>query len=192
MNKLRAGFTLVELMIAAAIGTLIVVASLGVMSVGMTSFATVRTSGSTEQELARFVAAISADMRSAMPVGGVRFAGASDRVSFARLWSPSRTTNHVEAVRIEWKTAPEGGMVRTLTRPDGTEIAEHFAAIGIVRFAFAGITWEDGTPAPSEIEIFDEWTRKNYPGIVRIKFGADSVDVSVSCSNYAIARRDAE
>lgn len=192
MNTRHSGFTLVELLIASAIGALIAATALGVMSVGMTSFATVQSSGAAEMERARFVAAISSDARSAMPIGGARFVGARDRMSFARLWSPARTTNSVEAARIEWRAAPEGGMVRTLTRPDGTETIEHFSAIGVVRFGYAGKTSEEGTPAPAEMELLDEWGRKNYPGIVRIRFGAEEMDVSIACSDYAFAGRDAQ
>ena len=134
----RGAFTLMEVLLATAIGALLVAAALGALSVAVDAFNAVSASGGADAERARFVAAIGADVASAAPLGGVRFSGGRNAMSFARLASQTRSTNGVEVVRVEWGASADGGTVRTLTRADGTCVREKFGGVRGRRLRYAG------------------------------------------------------
>ncbi len=188
----RGAFTLMEVLLATAIGALLVAAALGALSVAVDAFNAVSASGGADAERARFVAAIGADVASAAPLGGVRFSGGRNAMSFARLASQTRSTNGVEVVRVEWGASADGGTVRTLARADGTCVREKFGGVRGMRLRYAGRPAGAEAAAMRELAWVDEWGGKAYPGIVRVEFDDVALDLAPMCSNFALDREGAK
>ena len=189
-RKSTAAFTLVELLIAAAISTVVIFAVSGVVSMGLKSFASVSTVGERNIRRVQLVSALEQDLASAMPLNGVKFEGGRDSMSFARLVSPTHSTNATTVVKISWTRDAAGVVVRTLTQPDASIVSESFGPALNFKLNYAGA--DDGEKREKIMTVtwVDEWKRNKLPGLVRINLGDLSFDVSVSCSNFALDKED--
>ncbi|NLB69958.1 MAG: prepilin-type N-terminal cleavage/methylation domain-containing protein [Lentisphaerae bacterium] len=183
----RHGFTLIELLIAAAISTLVVISSLVVLNVGMTTFSAIQTIGLKETARERFVSSICSDLRSANSLNGIFFRGERDSMTFARLLSPVRNTQYVEAAHVNWKVNADGGMVRTLTHENGSKTEEVFDIESGVVFSYCGYVDQNAGAKSDELLFHDEWVHRKYPGLVRIKMGTEVLDVNLLCSDFLLA-----
>lgn len=181
-----AGFTLVELLIAVAVSTVLIAAVTLVVSAGMRSFASASKAGEKDVRRVRLVSALSQDIASAMPLNGIRFTGEHMKMSFPRMLSITRTTNSVTLMTVTWEYSPDRGIVRTLTSYDGTSTSESF---GLFPHLFLSYTGDDDGDKVQDLRVVvwqENWTRNRFPGVVRIDVGDFIMDVGVSCSDFAL------
>ena len=185
-RKSTAAFTLVELLVAVAISTIVIFAVSGVVSMGLKSFASVSTVGERNIRRVQLVSALEQDLASAMPLNGVKFEGGRDAVSFARLVSLTHSTNTTTIMKISWTRDAAGVVVRTLTRPDDSVVSESFGPVLNFKLNYAGTGDGEKREKMTAVTWVDEWKHGKFPGLVRINLGDLSFDVSVACSNFAL------
>jgi len=100
------GFTLVELLIAITISTIVMGAALYAFTAGMRVYSRVSTAESVTLEELNLFRALQNDISSAVPLGDDNaFTGSSTTMSFTRLVSPNNSTNNIAPVRVEWSLA---------------------------------------------------------------------------------------
>ncbi len=184
-----AGFTLVELLIAVAISTVLITAVTLVICAGMRSFASASASGENDLRRVRLVSALSQDIASAMPMNGIRFTGERMRMSFPRMLSMTHSTNSITIMTVIWEHSPDRGIVRTLTSYDGTSTSESFGRFPHWLLSYAGDEEGDKAPAAKAVAWQERWTGSRFPGVVRIDVGDFTMDVGVSCSDFALDRK---
>lgn len=185
-RKSTAAFTLVELLIAVAISTIVIFAVSGVVSMGLKSFASVSTVGERNIRRVQLVSALEQDLASAMPLNGVKFDGGRDSMSFARLVSLTHSTNTTTIMKINWTRDAAGVVVRTLTRPDDSIVSESFGPALNFKLSYAGLGDGEKREKMTAVTWVDEWKHGKFPGLVRIDLGDLSFDVAVACSNFVL------
>lgn len=187
----RTGFTLVELLIAVAVSTVLIAAATLVVSAGMRSFASASATGENELRRVTLVSALSQDIASAMPLNGIQFTGERTSMSFPRMLSMTHSTNSTTLVTVTWEHSPDRGIVRTLTLYDGTSTRESFGRFPHLFLSYAGD--DDGvkTPVAKAVVWQDRWTQRRFPGVVRIDVGDFTMEGCVACSDFALAGEEA-
>lgn len=183
----RAGFSLVELLIAVAVSTVLIGATALVVSAGMRTFASASTTGENELRRVMLVSALNQDIASAMPLNGIQFTGEHTTMSFPRMLSMTHSTNSTTLVTVTWEHSPDRGMVRTLTQYDGTITHESFGHFPHLFLSYAGDDDDSTAPALRTVVWQDRWTPRRFPGVVRVDVGDFIVEVSVLCSDFALA-----
>ena len=186
-----AGFTLVELLIAVAVSTVLIAATALVVSSGMQSFASASTTGENELRRVMLVSALNQDIASAMPLNGIQFIGEHTTMSFPRMLSMTHSTNSTTIVTVTWGHSPDRGMVRTLTQYDGTTNHELFGHFPHFFLSYAGNDDDENAPALRTIVWQDRWTPRRFPDVVRVDVGDFILEVSVACSDFVLADEDA-
>lgn len=174
----RAAFTIVEFLIAGAISALLMAAAAIALSSGMRASARIASSGHGAAEEAAFLRILQSDIASAAPLNGDKFVGDPRAMSFARLASPSASTNRIETARVEWRLHPVRGAVRTLAFAGGATPPQTFALKKPPLFSYAGKASDD---SPPDTAFSETWTAENYPGLVR----AGDVIFTVWTSNFS-------
>lgn len=186
-----AGFTLVELLIAVAVSTVLIAATALVVSAGMRTFASASTTGENELRRVMLVSALNQDIASAMPLNGIQFTGEHSTMSFPRMLSMTHSTNSTTIVTVTWEHSPERGMVRTLTLYDGTTTRESFGHFPHLFLSYAGDDDEENALPLRTVVWQDRWTPRRFPGVVRVDVGDFILEVSVACSDFALADEEA-
>ncbi len=186
----RVGFTLVELLIAVAVSTVLIAATALVVSAGMRTFASASTTGENELRRVMLVSALNQDIASAMPLNGIPFRGEHATMSFPRMLSMTHSTNSITIVTVTWEHSPERGIVRTLTQYDGTITHESFGHFPHFFLSYAGDDDEANAPTHKTVVWQDRWTPRRFPGVVRVDVGDFIVEVSVACSNFALGEEE--
>ena len=190
-------FTLVEVMVAAAVAVLIAAAVAAALISAFGAFSRAAADPETERNLERIDAfeTLRADLACAAPLSGTPFSGTENGFSCARLLSPTRTPDGAVVVRVEWAAAPNGGCVRTVTRADATLSEErHGPAFGPLRFSYGRLPdcpdAEDGPAAPQGAGLpardepiwSDAWSGPGLPAVVRVRWGTLEADVALPCA----------
>ncbi len=187
----RAGFTLVELLIAVAVSTVLIGATALVVSAGMRTFASASATGENELRRVLLVSALNQDIASAMPLNGIQFTGEHATMSFPRMLSMTHSTNSTTLVTVTWEHSPDRGIVRTLTLGDGTITRESFGHFPHLFLSYAGDDDDSTAPALRTIVWQDRWTPRRFPGVVRVDVGDFILEVGVACSDFALADGEA-
>ena len=184
----RHAFTLVELLVASAAAGLAMIAAAAAISAALRSFASVSASGDDGTRRVLMLAALEQDLASAMPLGGSSFAGEDDAMTFARLFSPSRSDGDAVVAIVRWSRDADGVMVRTLTRAgsDDPLSVERFGPASVFRLAYAGAR----EPAAETLEWTDAWTGETMPGLVRATVGDLVVEAAVMQANFALPGKE--
>ncbi len=185
-----AGFTLVELLIAMAVSTVLIAATALVVSAGMRSFASVSTTAENELRRVMLVSALNQDIASAMPLNGIRFSGEHTTMSFPRILSMTHSTNSTTIVTVTWEHTPDRGMVRSLTQYDGTTTHESFGRFPHLFLSYAGDNDDSTAPALRTVAWQDRWMPRRFPGVVRVDVGDFIQEVSVACSDFSLAEEE--
>lgn len=188
----RAGFTLVELLVAVAVSLVLVSAATLVLSVGMRTFASTAGSGEAELRDVQFVSALSQDIASAMPLNGGAFIGDATSMTFPRLLSPTRRLSGIAIAHVSWIHDARRGWVRVLTLSDGGTTQETFGRMVDVRVAYAGVGDEIPPSGAASVEWSDQWTHQRFPGVVRIEARGFALQVALACSSYTLTEEEAD
>jgi len=117
MNRRRGGFTLMEALLAALLGSLALAAILGLLAGGLRVAERVRAGGEWI-DLALVGAQIERDLRNAVPFYALEFTGDSDGVEFAG-WSEGMSPERPVRIRYGWDPR-RGELRRTVTPYPGT------------------------------------------------------------------------
>ena len=164
------------------------IAAAAAISAALRSFASVSASGDDGTRRVLMLAALEQDLASAMPLGGSSFAGEDDAMTFARLFSPSRSDGDAVVAIVRWSRDADGVMVRTLTHPgaDAPPAIERFVPAPVFRLAYAGAR----VPPSETLEWTDAWTGETPPGLVRATVGDLVVEAAVMPANFALPRKE--
>lgn len=183
----QGGFTLVELLMATVISSLLMVATVGVLTVGFRSFATVASRDVQGLERLQLLRLFQEDIASAMVVNGVKFEGDARSLRCLRLASSQKSPRDLCLVRVVWTQDASGNWVRTeWTWPQESERAvNRWGGMGVMRFRYRGAVAEatEGLTAWQ-----DSWVEPRLPGCVRLNWGAGHVDCAVMQANAVASK----
>ena len=184
-SRLSAGFTLAELLVAAAVAVAVAAAAAAALWQAFRVHAAVAGDRAAEADLARLalLEALRADVASAAPLAGVPFEGGPRGFSAARLRAaPGAAPGPAAVVRFSWEPAPDGrAMLRRETAPDADPALAaplpRPAPDGLPRFSYAALVRDRiDTNRPPAAVWSGEWNDPDaLPAFVRADFGATGV-----------------
>lgn len=182
-DPLRAGFTLVEVLVASAVAVVLAVAVAGVLHAGFSAWSRVAARPDAEAALARLDAfeALRADVASALPLRDAPFRGDARGFSSARLLAPALPDEPARPVLVRWAPA-SGGAVRELRDPGADLPFSSRPFAGSLRLSYARLLRPATSNAPAELAWSDEWTRDALPAAVRAEWGSLRADIAVACA----------
>lgn len=165
-------FTLVEFLIASAVGVVVALLAALALQSGFAAWARLATESRGSLEAARLLARIERDIASSLPLLDKSFEGMPDALRTTRLIAADDAAHPGTPVQVEWRFDAAAATVvrseRRLGDPDEATIRnEEFTPVPSLRFAYMG------APAPpATVPVWqDAWvppTHTGVPNAVRI------------------------
>ena len=171
----RRGFTLVEILIAITIATMVMGAVLYALSTGMRANARINSPASPVLDELNFFRALQSDISSIVQQEK-SFVGTPTSMTFTRLVSPNNSTNNIVPAHIEWMITPNRG---ARTGSAGILPASYNVFIK-EQFSYRGGDSDD----PLSAQWRDTWDSPTPPGQIRL---GDTI-FTIWTSNFSIKK----
>ena len=172
--KGKSAFTLVELLLASAIGVLIIGAIVGVVATGFRAFTHLSKDVVGERDVLAMLYRFEQDVSCAVNTPEKRFSGNKTGFNLVRLYTHTRSRDSVRLHQITWQYDTLSRRITRTVYDNGEAIStETFSGIKSFSISYAG----DG-------EWAEEWNREKLPGIVQAEINGMTLRTVVMSANY--------